>query len=323
MSTPPNEINTAMLYFHYIPMGVLPEVAIAVFSVIAIAFAYRIYRNKDGKWLHILTFTAIAEVIGYVFRLLCRTNTTLMKYVIMNLFLLLSPNALALVNYKTLAKIVQEKSQPSSSSTSNSIENETYQSPTTSHQKIINETTRSSLKKDPFWLRPKFLSWFFFASDIFSFFLQGAGGGLQATGNNSTGQAITLFGLAIQLIFLACFTVIAIIVYRRSDFDFQVIDIRSKVVIAEPKKKLLTCLFITTFLLYIRSIYRFAEYATGYNGPIARREWAFLVFDYEMIAACFIVYYFIYIGNYLPNNEYILRSYEKDGSAVSLSEIYM
>lgn len=287
------ETNKAMLYFHYIPMDVLPQVAIGLFIVLAVLFSYRIFKNKDGKWLYILPGTAIAEAIGYVFRLLCRTETTLMKYVVMNLFLLLSPNALALVNYKALAKIVQEKT--ASSSSSNSIENganQTSSSPKMSNkQNNNNNSSELSSKKDPFWLRPKFITWFFFASDVFSFLLQGSGGGLQATGKNELGQAIVLFGLGIQLFFLACFTVIAIIIYRRPTFDYQLIDIRSMMAVPNPKKKIMTCLFITTALLYVRSIYRFAEYATGYDGPIARREWAFLVFDFEFMAACFIVYY--------------------------------
>ncbi|CAO3620453.1 unnamed protein product [Cunninghamella blakesleeana] len=320
---PSNEINKAMLYFHYIPMDVLPQVAISYFVVVAILFSYRIFKNKDGKWLYILPGTAIAEMLGYIFRLLCRTETTLMKYVVMNLFLLLSPNALALVNYKALAKIVQEKTAPSSAS--NSMDNGTNplsSSPKMSNKQHNNDNDASSSSKDPFWLRPKFITWFFFASDIFSFLLQGSGGGLQATGKNDLGQTIVLFGLGIQLFFLACFTVIALIVYRRPSFDYQLIDIRTMMAIPSPKKKIMVCLFVTTGLLYVRSIYRFAEYATGFDGPIARREWAFLVFDFEFIGACFIVYYCIYIGNYLPNNEFILRSYEKDNSAISLSDLY-
>lgn len=177
--------------------------------------------------------------------------------------LFLPPNTLALVNYKAVGEIIR----------------------------LSNIQT-----KQPFYLRPKFVTWFFFASDVLSLFCQGAGGGLQATGTTpDAGKAITLVGLSAQLVFFTCFVYITIHVHRHPEYTYCVEGQK------DLKKHLILCLDITLVLLYIRSIYRAAEYSTGYGGPIARLEWAFYVFDTFVIVVVswhtrFTLLVIIYLG---------------------------
>ncbi|CAO3620779.1 unnamed protein product [Mucor fragilis] len=115
--------------------------------------------------------------------------TDLGRYIGMTMFLLLAPNALALVNYKAVGEIIR----------------------------------LSNVETNKFYLRPKFVTWFFFSSDIFSFCLQGAGGGLQSTvDHNQVGIAVTLVGLAIQLFFFACFAGITFYVQRNPKYQYYV-----------------------------------------------------------------------------------------------------
>ncbi|KAI9252124.1 RTA-like protein [Sporodiniella umbellata] len=202
------------------------------------------------------------ELVGYLIRILCVEYTTIARYATMQLFILLAPNALALVNYKTIGEVIR----------------------------------LSEVKGSPFFLRSKFVTWFFFASDVFSFLLQGSGSGLQATGGKSadTGKSIILAGLFIQLIFLACFGAIVIYISRNDNYVFYVEGQTAH------KKHLIACMSVTFIFIYIRSIYRVIEFSTGYDGPVAKAEWAFYVFDTLAIAICFIVYAVYFIGNYLP-----------------------
>lgn len=288
MSISESSAARAMRYFHYMPLNIAPQVFVAVFALVTVIFIYRISRSQGGKWLYILPGTALAEALGYGFRTACVYDSTLGNYVGMTLLLLVSPNALALVNYKTLGNVIAAKPPPS-------------------------DMTENHDSPDPFWLRPKFVTWFFFSSDIFAFLLQGGGGGLQSSiSTRNIGSTITLVGLSIQLFFFASFTCIAIYVHRSPRFDYQLLS-SSSATVTTPKRKVMICLFSTIVLLYIRSIYRVAEYAMGYDGPIATAEWAFYVFDSAIILACFIIYYLWFIGDYLPNSnskaneEYILE----------------
>ncbi|CAO3620767.1 unnamed protein product [Mucor fragilis] len=255
------ELNT-LRFFHYYPSVPLAIVSLVIYILLSLALLFRVYATKSRKFLYILGITGLFECIGYVFRLLSAKNTTLGTYIGMSLFLLLPPNALALVNYKATGEMIRLSGVPASR----------------------------------FWLKPKFVTWFFFSSDIFSFLLQGSGGGLQAMSAEKAalGKTITLIGLIVQLFFFGSFAFITIHVHRSPKYQYTVIGQTN------PKRKLSICLYITLILLYVRSIYRIAEYAGGYDGVIATTEWAFYVFDTLIIAIAFVVYYVIFIGNYLP-----------------------
>ncbi|CEP12462.1 hypothetical protein [Parasitella parasitica] len=276
-----NGVSLAMRLFHYIPELVPAAVALALYSVVAIYLTARVYISNSPRFLYILAFTALMEVIGFAVRILCHFYTDLGRYIGMTMFLLLAPNALALVNYKAVGEIIR----------------------------------LSNVETNRFYLRPKFVTWFFFSSDIFSFCLQGAGGGLQSTVDyNDIGIAVTLVGLALQLFFFACFAAITFYVQRNPQYQYHVHGQLN------AKNRLILCLYVTIALIYIRSIYRVAEYATGYGGPIARLEWAFYVFDTIVIFLSFIVYCVFFIGNYLPKRNAAARFPVDNSSSSSQTE---
>lgn len=253
--------------------------ALAVFGLIAVVFTVRIFLSKSSRFLYLLSVTAVWECTGYAVRILCTDSIDLNKFVVMTLFLLLPPNALALVNYKAVGEVIR----------------------------------LSNVESKHFYLRPKFVTWFFFSSDVFSLVCQGAGGALQASGTSDTiGIAITLVGLCAQLVFFTCFAWITHYVHRRPEYTYQVEGMEN------PKKNLVFCLVITLAFLYVRSIYRIAEYATGYGGPIAKLEWAFYLFDTLIIIACFLVYTIYFIGNYLPKRG---EGYYGDDNATKLPSL--
>ncbi|KAJ2486603.1 hypothetical protein IWW37_005555 [Coemansia sp. RSA 2050] len=250
-----------LLYFTYYPKDIYPDVAMALYLVATIVLIVQIVRQKAQFWLYILPGTAFAEALGYLFRELCVHKTTFTLYVLMTLFLLLPPNAMALVNYKTVGKIIGQ----------------------------------SSVRSRWFFLRSRFVNWFYFSSDILSIALQGAGGGLMTSRQNrEAGKKIVLMGLAIQLFFFACFLVTSFYVWAKSSYSVAMCSCDSSPMWA--KRKVLFTVVATTVLLYLRSIYRIIEFADGYGGPIYSAEWAFYVFDTLLIYIAFIVYMAVPLG---------------------------
>ncbi|KAJ2394740.1 hypothetical protein GGI23_004573, partial [Coemansia sp. RSA 2559] len=72
---------------------------------------------------------------------------------------------------------------------------------------------------------------------------------------------------------------------------------------AAAKRKIMVNITLTTILLYIRSIYRIAEFADGYGGKIYSAEWAFYVFDTVIVFVAFLVYIVLYVGPNFPRRQ--------------------
>ncbi|KAI8375513.1 RTA1 like protein-domain-containing protein [Blakeslea trispora] len=273
---------TAHIYrfYGYLPNKSLAIVGAVVYGVLMCLIFARVYFSKCRKFLYILPATALVECIGYAIRVSTASNISLGSYVAMTFCLLLAPNALALVNYKAVGEIIR----------------------------------LSNTQHDRFFLKPKFVTWFFFWSDFLAFFLQASGGGLQATSNPSmyeTGAAVALVGLAAQLVFFACFAGITYYVHKNPKYNFHVEGIHN------AKQKLCGVLYVTIILLYIRSIYRVAEFAGGRGGAVASAEWAFYIFDGLAIALSFVVYIFFFIGTYLPRSNHVNISSGSSSSVIN------
>lgn len=260
----PSGQNQVKIFFRYTPNKPLAIVSTAVYGLFIVYLTVKIFRSRSPKFLYILPLTAAMEMVGYLFRYLCGEFTNFPRFITMTLLLLLAPNFLALVNYKCVGDIIR----------------------------------LSNVETKAFYLKPKFVTWFFLASDIISFFIQGAGGAMTADyEKRNISAAVTLLGLGMQLIFFAVFAFITFYVYRNPVYQYHVEGQTN------PKKKLAYCLLITTALIYVRSIYRVVSYASGFTGSsVSSYEWPFYVFEALVIAICFLVYCVLFIGNYLPKN---------------------
>ncbi|KAI8318707.1 hypothetical protein GQ54DRAFT_299955 [Martensiomyces pterosporus] len=256
-------MSTTEDYFTYTPVHGAPEAAAVIFAGIAILVVIKAKQTQSPRWVHILTGTAVAESLGYIFRAVCINHISLGMFVAMNLFLLLPPNAFALYEYKTVGQVVRH----------------------------------SNVQAKHFWLRPKFITWFFFSSDVFSFLLQSTGASMMSSKDSAqSGKWIALVGLAVQLVFLACFVVTAIYVHR--DPSYKVARGRKDKTPEGAKKRLMYTVFATIALIYIRSVYRLIEFADGYGGKIYSSEWPFYVFDFAMILAGFALNIVFFVGDH-------------------------
>ncbi|KAJ2898691.1 hypothetical protein IWW38_001281 [Coemansia aciculifera] len=262
-------------YFSYTPMNIAPETSAAIFIGFAVALALQAVKSRGPRWLLILSVTAFCEAVGYAFRTVCIYWTTLGTFTAMSLFLLLPPNALALTNYKTLGEVVSS-----------------------AHYRRLDSRSSSAVAAPPprsIFLRPRFITWFFFTSDVFSFLLQGAGVGISTQEDKRTlAKQTILTGLAVQLVFFAAFLCIAVYVFR--DHRFTVSRGPKDVDSREAKRRVFRVIISTTLLLYVRSIYRVAEFVGGYGSKVYGTEWMFYLFDTVMVMVSFAIYSQSFIG---------------------------
>ncbi|KAI8319124.1 RTA1 like protein [Martensiomyces pterosporus] len=261
-------------YFSYQPINIAPEACAAVFLLISIFLTIQTVRSASPSWLLILPMTAFCECVGYIFRTLCIYWTTLGTFTAMSLFLLLPPNALALTNYKTLGETLKL---------------------------ARNQKPRGG--KPPFLLRPRFVTWFFFTSDVFSFLLQAGGVSVSTRdGMREVAKKMVLAGLAVQLFFFAAFLFLAIYVAMSKRYTARrgPRDKDGKM----AKRRLFTTIIATTVLLYIRSVYRVVEFADGYGGRIYGTEWLFYVFDTALVLVSFLIYMVSFIGHHFSRRPY-------------------
>ncbi|KAI9833950.1 MAG: hypothetical protein M1819_003459 [Sarea resinae] len=137
-------------------------------------------------------------------------------------------------------------------------------------------------------IQPRSYTLIFISCDLLSLILQGAGGGIAATGNNKSqtdnGVNIMVAGLAFQVFSLALFIILwGEFTWRvrrsASETDQQFTHLTSS-----PKFKAFKCaLALATVTILIRSIFRVAELAGGFDGKVANNEPAFMVLEGPMI----------------------------------------
>ncbi|KAJ2477758.1 hypothetical protein IWW56_004142 [Coemansia sp. RSA 2131] len=193
-----------------------PEISLAVYFIVGSILVWQMVRHRLQRWVAILLGTAFSEALGYAFRTVCVYNTTFGMYVAMMLFLLAPPNALALVNNKAVGKIIRD----------------------------------SRVQPRWFWLKPGFVNWFYFGSDMFSICMQGTGGGmLTGTNTRDAGRAVVLVGLIVQLFFFAYYLVTTFYVWQPPEYTVHVSP--SNVRHASAKHQVVLVVTLTTGILYL------------------------------------------------------------------------
>ncbi|THH21857.1 hypothetical protein EUX98_g8261 [Antrodiella citrinella] len=154
-------------------------------------------------------------------------------------------------------------------------------------------------------LSPRWYSRIFLTADIIALVVQGAGGGIAGTANTdadtSLGANVMLGGIVFQLVSLMIFTGVAIEYHYRYIHDLP---------IREPDRfgrrewgrrmKIFTgALVFTLSCLLIRSVYRTAELADGWNGVIIDTEVYFDVFDAAMVVLAMLSMNLVHPGYWL------------------------
>ena len=207
--------------FHYRPnfWGALSQTILFTILTAVIAYTNYVWSNRTGnpaKYMHILTATGIMEALGYGFRIYALQSETIGGFILTTLLILISPIALAVVNYVVVGKLL-----------------------------------RASGKQIGF-LKANHVTRLFLASDIFSFMLQGGAGGLLASKDpvmQDTGKNIVLVGLAIQTLFFTMF--VAIAVYMAMSEKFALMSVRELRPVFSCLFLTIACLYIRNIYRFV------------------------------------------------------------------------
>ncbi|KAJ6571290.1 RTA1-domain-containing protein [Mycena capillaripes] len=137
----------------------------------------------------------------------------------------------------------------------------------------------------------KWYSRIFVSCDFVALVVQGLGGGLAASADDEAGANlgahIMLGGIVFQFVAIIVYTSCAIDFLRNYNSDKPVREVQLSVRVARPMdphiKLQIYALAFSTFVLFVRSIYRIIELATGWHGKVIQTEIYFNIFDGAMV----------------------------------------
>lgn len=243
-------------FFHEYPEPAPAIVALVLYMIAGIAILVVTVRVRSWFMLTV-TVTALLESAGYAARLHMLSNPSLSSYVTSQGLLIISPVLLSIVNYIAAGRILR-----------------------------CVDTSKG-------WLKPVWVGWVFTASDVLCLILQGSGGGLSSSIDESSrnlGRNLLLVGLAIQMCFFTLFLFVTIYIHRSKAYGLRG---------NEKFRPVFVGLYITIGLMYVRNIFRFIEFTQGYVGYLATHEVYFYIFDFALIFGCFLLYFWYHMGYYL------------------------
>lgn len=209
-----------------------------------------VFENKNCKpvkiastaWVFIPFFVgAIMEVVGYIGRVLSSSNPEkVTPYIIQSVLLLIAPALMAATIYMVFGRLLQ-----------------------------------AMRCQSLMLISARFGTTFFVVGDVFSFFLQAAGGGLMSKqGSTKTDSNLITAGLFVQIIFFGFFIVNEI----RFTINFKK---RCQFYGSISKKWFFVnaTLLLSSALILLRSIVRVVEFIQGFDGYIISHEYFIYVFD--------------------------------------------
>ncbi|KAK1566122.1 RTA1 protein [Colletotrichum navitas] len=235
---------SAFKAYHYDPTIAGAVVFVLLFLATTILHFWQLVRSRC--WFMIpLAVGGILQVIGYAARAKSgqeSPNWTLGPYIIQSILLLVAPGLYAATVYMELGRIII----------------------------VLDGEGRCLIRKA--WLTKVFVT-----GDVLSFLLQAGGGGYQSSGTLEAlkaGANIIIVGLFIQLIFFGFFVVVAVAFHRAIN---KAPTGRSNGSI--PWRKHMTALYLGSFLIMVRSVFRAAEYLQGSDGSLLKHEGYLYIFD--------------------------------------------
>ena len=236
--------------FRYQPNLAMAVVPLVLFGLLTVGHAISGWRYKTWTYTISILIGLSLELAGYVGRILAHYNPFLMSYYLLQIVVLTcAPVLFCAAIYICLGRIV-----------------------------VICGPEQSRLR--PAWYTPIFLT-----CDVTSLALQGVGGALTSTANDAEGRQrginIMLGGLSFQVATIAIFGFLFVEFLWRTHASHKVSTDLQNASLAQSKRwtAFLWSLGSATILILIRSIYRVAEMAGGYDGKLMKDENTFLVFE--------------------------------------------
>ncbi|OHE96015.1 RTM1 protein [Colletotrichum orchidophilum] len=244
----PDYINADWSFYRFEPSTAAAVFFCVVFILTTGLHVFQLVRTKT--WYMIaFVIGGLCEVVGYAARAQNTTQEagcwTLGPYIIQNVLILIAPALMAASIYMILGRII-----------------------------ILTDGESHAL------IRRRFLTKVFVSGDVLSLLMQSSGGGMMAAaggGNNfmEIGENTIVAGLFIQLAVFGFFIITAALFHRKM---MLVPTAKSQQPEIRWRYYLLT-LYITSVLIWVRSVFRVVEYLEGNKGHLMTHEVYVYVFD--------------------------------------------
>ena len=254
--------------FGYKPMLAPNAVFLALYALTTIVHIIQVFIYREW-WLFILPIGTLAEVGGYIPRILGRDHEKLMDpdkmrdtYVATMCLLIITPCLFAAVHFTTLGRVT-----------------------TLFPRKYV-------------FIRPIFIMPLFVTIDVISLVVQGVGAGSSATADSDEdakpGSHVTEAGVAVQLFGYLIYMILLLTFCRavRKDPPPGI----------DRFWPLLIATFFSSLCIILRSIYRLVEMGMGWTGKIATTEWFLFAFDSSFVLVACVILNIWNPGRYLPKN---------------------
>ncbi|BEI82856.1 hypothetical protein CcaverHIS002_0307240 [Cutaneotrichosporon cavernicola] len=237
--------NGTRLITGYVPKLALTGVAIAAYFLLSACCVFFFFRTRPRPkymlWVTIGTFTM---AVGFGARIpMTNDPGSLGIYIATTLFTLLSPCAFLAQDYVLLPRLATWLDA-----------------------------------EDCLFLSSRLIARIFIGSDICTFLIQAAGGGMTAMESMaSTGEKIALIGLIIQCVSFGLFWVLLVV------FAFRLRSNHSNKWASgsgfKGWKALYWALQWTCIGIMVRCVFRVIEFSQGYSGYLRTTEWCYYVLD--------------------------------------------
>ncbi|USP76459.1 hypothetical protein yc1106_03733 [Curvularia clavata] len=246
--------------YRYDPSMAAAFVFIVLFLIATGLHFYQMLRTRT--WILIpFVLGGIFEIIGYIGRAISAQETpnwSVAVYSVATITLLVAPALFAASIYMMLGRII-----------------------------LVTDGEEHSL------IPKKWLTKIFVIGDVISFMMQGAGGGIMASGTIEalhTGEKIIIAGLVIQLLFFGFFIITGV------TFHVRIIRQPTSKLFAQslPWERQLYALYVSSMLILVRCIFRLIEYAQGNSGYLISHEVFLYVFDAVLMFATMVWMAFIH-----------------------------
>ncbi|KAL6702694.1 hypothetical protein ACN47E_001018 [Coniothyrium glycines] len=231
--------------YRYEPSMVAAVIFIILFVIVTALHTYQMMRTRT--WIFIpFVVGGVFQVIGYIGRAIASNeapNYSVGVYCIQTILLLVSPALFAASVYMMLGRII-----------------------------LVTDGEAHAI------LRKRWLTKLFVTGDVISFLMQGAGGGIMASGTISavnTGEKIIIGGLIVQLLFFGFFVITGVIFHLR----MHCVSTSTIFTQSIPWQRQLMSLYGASMLILVRCIFRLIEYAQGNDGYLISHEVFLYLFD--------------------------------------------
>ncbi|KAF2755711.1 RTA1 protein [Pseudovirgaria hyperparasitica] len=233
--------------YGYEPNEFAAYLFLVLFSISTLIHLLQVLKTRTWFWIAFI-LGGVLEIIGFAGRVIGVTQTpcyTITVYIVMTLGTLLAPTLFAASIYMEFSRIA-----------------------------VLARGEHLSI------VRPSWVTKIFVFGDILSFIFQAAGGGLRSSENADTadiGNTVIIIGLWIQIVFFGLFMINSIIWWTRMKTR------PSSLARDVPWQKHLIVLFVASFLILVRSVFRVIEYMEGRGGYLITHEVFFYCFDIALM----------------------------------------